>query len=275
MASLAHTAPWHYRSLARASLLTHSLCASLLRPITGFQWLEDDVVLVSLANGYVTSVDFGAMVRMRRQHGLPEAVKATGTTKVFNEYLTCLTYSPKSKRIACAPTNPTPTPHPMPLTRNLAQGVAPRRTPYLTLPHLAFVNLYLTCPSRSRAWRHGSHHARTPFATARVPSSHRRPRPHCVGPACRCVGDKGVKVITRDGADLEVLVDHTLEYAPLSTSLGDTWHALLTPVALVPRGRYELSIGNCIDSCRWDSDGSHLVITATNGYLWCFEFQTK
>ena len=113
------------------------------------------------------------------------------------------------------------------------------------------------------------------WPTARVPSSHRRPRPHCVGPACRCVGDKGVKVITRDGADLEVLVDHTLEYAPLSTSLGDTWHALLTPVALVPRGRYELSIGNCIDSCRWDSDGSHLVITATNGYLWCFEFQTK
>ena len=48
-------------------------------PITGFQWLEDDVVLVSLANGYITSVDFGAMVRMRRQHGLPEAVKATGT----------------------------------------------------------------------------------------------------------------------------------------------------------------------------------------------------
>ena len=70
-------------------------------PITGFQWLEDDVVLVSLANGYVTSVDFGAMVRMRRQQGLPEAVKATGTTKVFNEYLTCLTYSPRSQRIAC------------------------------------------------------------------------------------------------------------------------------------------------------------------------------
>ena len=38
---------------------------------------------------------------MRRQHGLPEAVKATGTTKVFNDYLTCLAYSPKSKRIAC------------------------------------------------------------------------------------------------------------------------------------------------------------------------------
>ena len=71
-------------------------------PITGFQWLEDDVVLVALANGYVTSVDFGAMVRMRQQHGLPEAVKATGTTKVFNDYLTCLAYSKEPHcRIAC------------------------------------------------------------------------------------------------------------------------------------------------------------------------------
>jgi len=130
-------------------------------PITGFQWLEDDVVLVSLANGYVTSVDFGAMVKMRRQHGLPEAVKATGTTKVFNEYLTCLTYSPKSHRIAC-------------------------------------------------------------------------------------VGDKGFKVMVRDGAELEVLVDHNLEY--------------------------ELSIGNCIESCRWDDTGNSLVVTSTDGYLWCFDF---
>jgi hypothetical protein len=130
-------------------------------PITGFQWLEDDIVLVSLANGYVTSVDFGQMVRMRRQHGLPEAVKATGTTKVFNEYLTCLTYSPKSHRIAC-------------------------------------------------------------------------------------VGDKGFKIIVREDAELEVLVDHTLEY--------------------------ELSIGNCIEHCRWDENGNSLVVTATDGYLWCFDF---
>ena len=101
------------------------------------------------------------MVKMRRSHGLPEAVKATGTTKVFNEYLTCLTYSPVSKRIAV-------------------------------------------------------------------------------------VGDRGVKVIVRDGTELEVLIDHTLEY--------------------------ELSIGNCIDNCRWDEKGDALVITATNGYLWCFEF---
>ena len=59
------------------------------------------MVLVALANGYVTSVDFGAMVRMRQQHGLPECVKATGTTKVFNEYLKCLTYSTASQKIAC------------------------------------------------------------------------------------------------------------------------------------------------------------------------------
>ena len=130
-------------------------------PITGFQWLEEDIVLVSLANGYVTSVDFGQMVRMRRQHGLPEAVKATGTTKVFNEYLTCLTYSPNSHRIAC-------------------------------------------------------------------------------------VGDKGFKIIVRQDAELEVLVDHTLEY--------------------------ELSIGNCIEHCRWDENGNSLVVTATDGYLWCFDF---
>ena len=130
-------------------------------PITGFQWLEDDVVLVSLANGYITSVDFGAMVRMRKENGLPEAVKATGTTKVFNDYLTCVSYSPVSKRLAC-------------------------------------------------------------------------------------VGDRGVKVITRTKGELEVLIDHTLDY--------------------------ELSIGNCIDHCRWDDKGQALLITATDGYCWCVEF---
>ena len=137
-------------------------------PITGFQWLEDDVVLVALANGYVTSVDFGAMVRMRQETGLPEAVKATGTTKVFADYLKCLTYSPATKRIAC-------------------------------------------------------------------------------------VGDKGVKVITRkkgiDGKptnELEVLVDHTLDY--------------------------ELSIGNCLETCKWDDSGNTLLITSTDGYVWCFDF---
>lgn len=121
-------------------------------------------MLVSLANGYVTSVDFGAMVRMRQQHGLPEAVKATGTTKVFNSYLTCLSYSPKSQRIAC-------------------------------------------------------------------------------------VGDKGVKVIVRDGNELDVLIDHTLEY--------------------------ELAVGHCIDRCQWDDVGNSLVITATNGHLWCFQITKK
>ena len=53
----------------------------------------------------------------------------------------------------------------------------------------------------------------------------------------------------RVGCGWQVLVDHTLEY--------------------------ELTIGNCIDSCRWDEKGNSLVITATNGYLWCFEFTAK
>jgi hypothetical protein len=129
-------------------------------PITGFTWLEDDVVLVALANGYVTSVDFGAMIRMRTSKGLPEAVKATGTTKVFNDYLTCLVYNPKVQRIAC-------------------------------------------------------------------------------------VGDRGFKVITRKGAELEVLVDVTLEY--------------------------EMKIGHCISDCRWDSEGKGLLVTATNGFAWWFD----
>ena len=67
--------------------------------ISGFQWLEDDTVLVALSNGYITTVDFGAMVRMRKDRGLPECVKATGTTRVFENYLTCLTYNQRSGRI--------------------------------------------------------------------------------------------------------------------------------------------------------------------------------
>lgn len=93
---------------------------------------------------------------------LPEAVKATGTTKVFNQYLTCTAYSPRSQRIAC-------------------------------------------------------------------------------------VGDKGVKVMVRQGADLEVLIDHTLEY--------------------------ELTVGHCINHCGWDDTGNGLVMTSTDGYLWCFDFK--
>ena len=135
-------------------------------PITGFQWLDGDVVLVSLANGYVTAVDFGSMVRMRAEHGLPEAVKATGTTKVFNEYLTCLAHSPASKRIAA-------------------------------------------------------------------------------------VGDTGFKVIQRSeaGGELEVLVDHQLEY--------------------------QLSVGHCIETCRWDPSGNSLLVTSTDGFLWCFDFSVR
>ena len=54
------------------------------------------------------------------------------------------------------------------------------------------------------------------------------------------------QVIVRDGAELEVLVDHTLEY--------------------------ELSIGNCIDSCAWDAAGNALIVTSTDGHLWAFDF---
>ena len=34
---------------------------------------------------------------------------------------------------------------------------------------------------------------------------------------------------------------------------------------------YELTLGQCIDSCRWDDKGEKLLITATNGFLWCHE----
>ena len=129
-------------------------------PISGFQWLEDNMMLVALANGYVTTVDFGAMVRMRQTQGLPECVKATGTTKVFNEYLACLSYTPATQRI----------------------GV---------------------------------------------------------------VGDRGFKILARKGHELEVLADVTLEYT--------------------------LSVGNHIDSLRWDREGKGVVITATDGWAWAFE----
>lgn len=75
-------------------------------------------MLVSLANGYVTSVDFGAMVRMRRQQGLPEAVKATGTTKVFNE---CAFHSP------AAPQPDAPWPPPQPPRPQIPSPAAKRR----------------------------------------------------------------------------------------------------------------------------------------------------
>ena len=93
------------------------------------------------------------------------------------------------------------------------------------------------------------------------------------------MGDKGFKVIIRDGSELEVLVDHNLEYAstaaprPPSAQLPSARAALArVERRLHPRRRYELSIGNCIESCRWDESGNSLVVTATDGYLWCFDF---
>jgi len=129
-------------------------------PITGFQWLEDDVLLVALSNGYITNVDLGALVRLRQSDELPSCVKATGTTKVFNDYLSSLRYSTASSRIAVC-------------------------------------------------------------------------------------GDNGFKVIVRKKQELEVLIDCTLDY--------------------------KLTIGNCIDAVQWDWEGKHLVVTATNGFLWAYE----
>ena len=51
---------------------------------------------MALSNGYITTVDFGAMIRIRKAQGLPETVKATGTTKVFELLTTLLVVSSKS-----------------------------------------------------------------------------------------------------------------------------------------------------------------------------------
>lgn len=50
---------------------------------------------------------------------------------------------------------------------------------------------------------------------------------HVVLPAIPCIAH--LCADSTQGTELEVLVDHTLEY--------------------------ELSIGNCIESCRWDENG--------------------
>ena len=122
-------------------------------PIAGFQWLEDDTVLVALSNGYITSVDFGAMVRMRKAQGLPECVKATGTTKVFNDYLMCLTYNQASGRIGVCGDNGFKVPAPpaaSPLCPAALPADAPRRAPAAAGDHA----------QGDRARGVGGHHAR-------------------------------------------------------------------------------------------------------------------
>ena len=57
------------------------------------------------------------------------------------------------------------------------------------------------------------------------------------------VGDRGFKILARKGHELEVLADVTLG---------------------------TLSVGNHIDSLRWDREEG-VVITATDGWAWAFE----
>jgi len=55
--------------------------------IAGFRWMAGNVLLVGLTNGYIVTVDFGALIKMQQSNKLPDRVSAMGTTKVFNEYL--------------------------------------------------------------------------------------------------------------------------------------------------------------------------------------------
>jgi len=55
--------------------------------IAAFQWLPNLVLLVGLTNGYMVTVDFGALIKLQQSHKLPDRVSAMGTSKVFNEYL--------------------------------------------------------------------------------------------------------------------------------------------------------------------------------------------
>merc|ERR1712118_299933 len=53
-----------------------------------------------LTNGYIVTVDFGALIKLQQTQKLPELVSAMSTTKVFNEYLSNLVASNKDQRIA-------------------------------------------------------------------------------------------------------------------------------------------------------------------------------
>ena len=72
--------------------------------IAGYQWLPNLVLLVGLTNGYIVTVDFGALIKLQQSHKLPDRVSAMGTTKVFNEYLQDLSAfytSATGQRVAC------------------------------------------------------------------------------------------------------------------------------------------------------------------------------
>jgi len=72
--------------------------------ITGFRWLQNNVLIVGLTNGYVVTVDFDALIKLQQSHKLPDRVSAMCTTKVFNEYLqdvSAIKTSDSGQRVAC------------------------------------------------------------------------------------------------------------------------------------------------------------------------------
>jgi len=72
--------------------------------IAGFQWLPNLVLLVGLTNGYMVTVDFGALIKLQQSHKLPDRVSAMGTSKVFNEYLqdvSAFYTASTGQRVAC------------------------------------------------------------------------------------------------------------------------------------------------------------------------------
>lgn len=50
--------------------------------ICGFQWMQNNTLLVGLANGYVVTVDFAELIRRQAGGDLPARVSAMATTKV-------------------------------------------------------------------------------------------------------------------------------------------------------------------------------------------------
>ena len=70
----------------------------------GFRWLQQNILLVGLSNGYIVTVDFGALIKLQQNHKLPDRVSAMGTTKVFNEYLqdiSAIQMAGAAQRVAC------------------------------------------------------------------------------------------------------------------------------------------------------------------------------
>ena len=72
--------------------------------IAAFQWLPNLVLLVGLTNGYMVTVDFGALIKLQQSHKLPDRVSAMGTSRVFNEYLqdvSAFYTASTGQRVAC------------------------------------------------------------------------------------------------------------------------------------------------------------------------------